>query len=378
MICVFKATDKDFASNGDKILHPTKAKVNKTDNGDYYLDLEVGLSELKYLTQDAIIAVDTPFGRQGFRVNNVDIKPKKGTTKAWHLYYDLENFVVMDTRPENATCDDALKKLVSGSDMPSNKFSVSSDITDTNTYYCVRTSLKEAIDTVLDRWGGHLVRDNYNIAIKKSIGADNGVTLAYGKNISDIQVTEKWDNVVTRIYPVGKDGLLLNVTIKNRVTSDVPYIDSDIQYDRPYNKVVSFSQDVEEDEDEEDETIYQVDLWYDLKTQATEYLKTNCVPEITYTVKSTVPKITDIGDIVNLYYTPLDINLEMSVTSLVYDAIQAQFTEVTFGNYKRKLSDFKQTVTTTVANTVMTNVVSEISKIKDESLTIAEIDELTK
>lgn len=397
MICVFSPTDRDFSSNGDKLLHPSRAKVYKTDNGDYYLDIEVRADEIKWLKQDYIIAVDTPFGRQGFRVSNVDKKFSKGTAKAWHLYYDTSNYIVMDTRPENTTCDNALKKLALGSDMPQNCFSFSSDVKGNNTYYCVRTSLKEAMQTVLDRWGGHLVRDNFDIRIKNSIGVDNGITLSYGKNISDIQVTEKWDNVVTKIYPVGKDGFLLSKLSIGGGKYYNPYIVSDVSYDKPYTKVVSFTQEINA-EDYETEEAYFHALWSDLYSQAKEYLNTHSIPEITYVIKSTTLKITDIGDIIEVYYKPLDINLETSVTSLVYDAIQERFTEVTFGNYKRKLSDFKQTILSTAETTATTKAVavataavstkadkSEVTKIADtvnninsfESLTKSEIDTLT-
>ena len=36
MIKLFSPTDKTFASNGDVVLQPLKAKVHKEDNGDYY------------------------------------------------------------------------------------------------------------------------------------------------------------------------------------------------------------------------------------------------------------------------------------------------------------------------------------------------------
>ena len=43
MIKLFKSTDTNFTSNGEKILHPLKAIVTKEDNGDYYLSIEDSL-----------------------------------------------------------------------------------------------------------------------------------------------------------------------------------------------------------------------------------------------------------------------------------------------------------------------------------------------
>lgn len=57
---------------------------------------------------------------------------------------------------------------------------------------------------LLERWGGHLVRDNFNIKIRDKIGQDRGITLAYKKNIKEIEANENWENVVTKLMPVRK------------------------------------------------------------------------------------------------------------------------------------------------------------------------------
>lgn len=56
----------------------------------------------------------------------------------------------------------------------------------------------------MERWGGHIVRDNFNISILDKIGEDRGVVLAYGKNITTAEAEENWDNVVTKLMPVRK------------------------------------------------------------------------------------------------------------------------------------------------------------------------------
>ncbi|MDR1364516.1 MAG: hypothetical protein LBJ32_02680 [Oscillospiraceae bacterium] len=65
---------------------------------------------------------------------------------------------------------------------------------------------------VIERWGGHLVRNNWAIEIRQSIGQDRGVNLTYGKNIVNIKADENWSDVCTKLMPVGKDGLLLPET----------------------------------------------------------------------------------------------------------------------------------------------------------------------
>ena len=178
MLKVFQPTDNDFSSNGDKVIIPTKAKIHKEDNGDFYLELTAPLSYTDYIVQDNIIVAPTPQGEQGFRVSDVEKTRTKIIAKCWHLFYDTENYVIADSYVVGKNCNAALEHLNSATDTPS-PFSTISDITSINSYRCVRSSLYEAIRTVLERWGGHLVRDNFTIKIMSGIGRDNGVPVRY-------------------------------------------------------------------------------------------------------------------------------------------------------------------------------------------------------
>ena len=49
MIRIFDITDTSFDSNGIIVIDPLKAKMHIADNGDYYLDIEVGLEYNDYV-----------------------------------------------------------------------------------------------------------------------------------------------------------------------------------------------------------------------------------------------------------------------------------------------------------------------------------------
>ena len=197
MIKLFNSTDKFYSSNGDKIIIPTKAKVHKEDKGAYYLDLETGLDYINDLVAGNIIVAPTPQGEQAFRISNATATRKKLTAKCYHVFYDSKNYLIEDSYVVDKDCNDALDHLNSAtSDL--SPFTTLSDVTDTNSYRCVRKSLYEAINTVLERWGGHLVRNNFNIQIRENIGQDNGVTVRYAKNLKTITCETNWDNVVTK------------------------------------------------------------------------------------------------------------------------------------------------------------------------------------
>lgn len=203
MIKLFGTTDTDFSSNGDAVIQPFKAKVHKEDNGKFYLTVEADISYVDLLTANRIIVADTPQGEQAFRIKNPEKTKHKITIKAPHVSYDAENYVIADSYAVDKNCNDALDHLNNATDNPS-PFQTVSDIATVNSYRCVRTSLYDAFSTVLERWGGHFVRDNYMFGIMSTIGRDNGVTVRYKKNLKEMTCTANWDNVVTKIMPVGK------------------------------------------------------------------------------------------------------------------------------------------------------------------------------
>ena len=318
MIRLFGITDKEYSSNGDLVIKPLKAKVHKEDNGDFYLSLETDLSYAEVLTNNRIIVADTPQGAQAFRITNPQKTKTKVIIKAWHVFYDSENYVIEDSYVVDKNCNDALDHLNRATDNQS-PFTVTSDIADINSFRCVRKSLYEAFNTVLERWGGHLVRDNFTVKIMHSIGTDNGVTIRYRKNLREMTCTTNWDSVVTKLLPVGKDGLLL----------DEIYVYSDTQYDIPFTKVISFQQDIDKDIFDSEEA-YQHALVTDLRTQAQEYVDSHCVPQVNYTLKANVEKITDIGDIIEVIDEPMDVDIMTSVISYDYDCILGKYTELEF------------------------------------------------
>lgn len=333
MIRLFGITDKEYSSNGDLVIKPLKAKVHKEDNGDFYLSLETDLSYAEVLTNNRIIVADTPQGAQAFRITNPQKTKTKVIIKAWHVFYDSENYVIEDSYVVDKNCNDALDHLNRATDNQS-PFTVTSDIADINSFRCVRKSLYEAFNTVLERWGGHLVRDNFTVKIMHSIGTDNGVTIRYRKNLREMTCTTNWDSVVTKLLPVGKDGLLL----------DEIYVYSDTQYDIPFTKVISFQQDIDKDIFDSEEA-YQHALVTDLRTQAQEYVDSHCVPQVNYTLKANVEKITDIGDIIEVIDEPMDVDIMTSVISYDYDCILGKYTELEFGNFTLQLKNLQSTIT---------------------------------
>lgn len=363
MIRAFGKTDRDFSSNGDIIVRCTKAKLHKKDNGDYYIDIEAPLEYSDFLIDGNILAVDTPQGVQAFRVSNPSKKSNKISIRAWHVFYDSKNYLIADSYVVDSNCNAALDHLNSATE-PQSAFTTISDVTTVDSFRCVRKSLYEAIQTVIERWGGHLVRDNFKIAIRENIGTDNGIVVRYRKNLKELTCDENWDNVVTKILPVGKDGILLN----DLDSSVSLYVTSSTQYPIPYTKTVSFSQDnINEDdykdaEGNTDTKAYRTALVNDLRQEAQAYVEKNSVPQVNYTLKANVEKITDVGDVIEVIDERLGLNLLTNIISFDYDLILKKYTEIEFGNFKKTISGFASSVQNDISTTV-SDVVGSASKV---------------
>ena len=349
MIKVFGQADTSFSSNGDVVIQPFKALVHKIDNGDFYLELECSLDYLRYIVPQNIVVANTPQGDQAFRIFHVSTTRRKITAKCLHLFYDSNNYLIADSYVVNKNCNDALDHLNHSTDNTS-PFTTMSDVTIVNSFRCVRQSLYQAIETVLERWGGHLVRDNWNLSIMDSIGQDNGVTIQYKKNLKEITVDYDWNEVVTKLMPVGKDGLLL----------DDLYVSSDLQYEIPFTKTMSFEQEISEDDFKDEDGVVNYEAYHeallaDLREQAQAYVDDHCTPAVNYTLKANMEKITDVGDTVEVIDERLGINIQTSVLSFIYDCILEKYTEVEFGNSKPQLSGLMGSIQSNMETAITEN-----------------------
>ena len=259
---------------------------------------------------------------------------------------------------ENKDCNDALDHLNSACDLIT-PFTTISDINTLNSVRIVRKSFEETIAILIERWGGHLYRDNWTIGIKENIGMDRGAVIKYGKNSLNIEADENWDDVVTKILPVGYDGITLPEV----------YIQSDIQYDVPYTKVIKFDQDIDQedfkdDDGNVDEEAYHEALITDLRSQALNYIEENKYFKCNYKVKAEIDGVVDLGDTIMVNHEKLGINITTNVIALKYDCIRDKYIEVEFGNFRSKLKDLFKNIKVDTEESI--NNANEVVKVKLE------------
>ena len=358
MIKVYESTERLFNHNGLKILHPLKATIYIEDNGDYYLDLETTIDDIEYIQEGNIVRANTRWGEQGFRLTNPQKKNNRITVRGYHLWKDSSKYVIVNSYVENKDCNDALDHIRSSCDTGT-PFTTISDISTLNSVRIVRKSLEEAIAILTEKWGGHLYRDNWVIGIKENVGMDRGAVIKYGKNSQNIEADENWDDVVTKMLPVGYDGITLPEL----------YIQSDIQYEVPYTKVIKFDQDIDQEDfkDESgnvDEEAYHEALIMDLRNQALKYLEENKYFKCNYKVKAEIDGVVDLGDTIVVNHEKLGINITTNVIALKYDCIRDKYIEVEFGNFRSKLKDLFKNIKVDTDESIAN--ANEIVKVKLE------------
>ena len=82
-----------------------------------------------------------------------------------------------------------------------------------------------------------------------------------------------------------------------------------------------------------------------------EYVESHCLPQVNYTLKANVEKLTDVGDLIKVKDERLGVDLLTNVIGFEYDCILEQYTEIEFGNFSNSLSGFAIDITQSINTT---------------------------
>ena len=187
--------------------------VSEERNGEYELTMEypVGGIHFDEIHDRAIIlAIPSPYRTpQPFRIYSIE-SPLNGivTIHAHHISYDLSGIPVSPFTAES--CSQALSELVANS-VVTNPFTTWTDKSVASTYkLAVPTSFRACLGgqegSILDVYGkGEYEFDKYDVKLYLNRGSDNGVKIAYGKNLIDFNMERNLETIVTGVYPYWAD-----------------------------------------------------------------------------------------------------------------------------------------------------------------------------
>jgi phage minor structural protein len=350
---LYAASETDFTTNGIGLLtDAVSCTVTEERNGAYEATLiypaKGHLAE--YIAEDAIIKAkandtDEP---QLFRIYKSGKQIGSNTTwNAEHISYELTGNPVERFSISGVNAEQALNRLLAAA-VFKHKYTAASDITTVNKtsiadVVSVRKALGGVEGSILDTWGGEYHFNNYRIELLKARGADNGVTIEYGKNLTDAKQERNIANIVTAIFPYAKytpEGEESEVYVSLKEKTLVHAGAADYAYKRC--EIVDFSSEWESG------TIITEDM---LRAKAEAYLeKISTEPDINITLSYAQLKKTKdykniqvmesvaLCDTVTVRIDKLQIEATAKIVKAKYDSLKERYDTMEIGSVRTNLT----------------------------------------
>lgn len=233
---LYESTETAFTSQGlGSLSDATMCIVTEERNGAYELEMEyveggVHFEDLK--VSRIILAKPSQLAQaQPFRICKIT-KPlnKRVQIFAQHISYQLTHIPVIPFTAASAY--NALTGLVANS-VGSNPFSVQTTVSKAGTFApeapaSFRNMIGGMEGSILDTFGGELEWDRYTVKLHNARGTNRGLTLRYGKNITDIKQEETIESTITGVMPYLKDQTgdtlyLTPPTVESPTAANFPY-----------------------------------------------------------------------------------------------------------------------------------------------------------
>lgn len=364
---LYAASETDFTTNGIGLLtDAVSCTVTEERNGAYEATLVYPAKGhlAEYIAEDAIIKAkandtDEP---QLFRIYKSGKQIGSNTTwNAEHISYELTGNPVERFSISGVNAEQALNSLLAAA-VFKHKYTAISDITTVNgtsiaDVVSVRKALGGVEGSILDTWGGEYHFNNYRIELLKARGADNGVTIEYGKNLTDAKQERNIANIVTAIFPYAKytpEGEESEVYVSLKEKTLVHAGAADYAYKRC--EIVDFSSEWESG------TIITEDM---LRAKAETYLeKISTEPDINITLSYAQLKKTKdykniqvmesvaLCDTVTVRIDKLQIEATAKIVKAKYDSLKERYDTMEIGgvrtNLTKQLTATQQEVTESI------------------------------
>ena len=369
MITVHGRTATEFTTTGLGVLdrEVIDPVVTEELGGEYSLTFSfpADAPAASLLILEAIVACPVPgmSQRQGFRIHEVTTT-LDGLLEvtAFHVFYDLAANLIADTFVVNKTAKPALDQLLAAANTPHGFTATSSDAVTRASARVVRMPLAQAVmdtgedNTFASRWGGEITRDNWHLHHAAQRGQDRGVVIRDRKNLTGYQGSIDFTTVVTRILPVGYDGLLLP-----ELYVDSPKLDD---YVTPHVKVIRYGtvKAIKDPAKPRDDELPLADAHAELRRLAVLEYSARHVdePSASYKVSfvdlSTTVEYADLaeletvllGDTVTVRHTDLGVSLSARVVGYDYNPLRQAYISVELGSVARKFTTVTRQVKTAI------------------------------
>ena len=308
-------------------------KVTEARNGSYELEMEYAANGIhaSEIQVNTFLKVKPNFtdALQLFRIYKVGkVMNGRFTVSAQHISYDLSGKLISSGSAANCAAACALLQAQAGN------FTINTDKTTTANFRVsepssVRSWFGGKAGSLLDVYGGEWKYDNYTASLKQNRGADRGVQIRYGKNLTDLSQELDIENLCTSVTPyyIDQDG---NQTVGAKVSTG-------LSLDVPRDIAVDFSNDV----DEESST----PILTQLANLANSYISNNNFTTPTDSIKldfvqlSSLAERVDLCDTVHIYFEALGVSTSAKCIETVWDVLEERYMSTTFGDTRTNIAD---------------------------------------
>lgn len=315
-------------------------KVTQELNGQYELELHYPVEGIHYgeIALRAILrATVGPDGKmQPFRVYRI-VPGMNGTAAIYarHIAYDLGGYVVSPfTAADAPSAVAAIKSHAMPTDFP---FALTTDKTTVAAMAVTVPSSTWGLlggqqGSLLDVYGGEYEFDEWAVRLLTRRGADRGVSVRYGKNLTDLTQDASCANCYTGAVPYWRGN-------GTTVTAAPVYAEGDFGYTRlmPLDLSSSFEQQPTQEQ---------------LQAAATSYIKQNRlgVPAVSWDVKLALLAQSSgyedvafleqiyLGDTVGVYFHRLGVDAKARVNKIVWDCLLERYDSVALGSVKANIA----------------------------------------
>lgn len=330
----------------------TACEVTEERNGVYELELvyPIGATHANDIVTDCYIKAkpNQTSANQLFHIYKVS-KPINGefTVYAEHVSYILSGYPVPAVSASgnaqvaiNAILTAAKNQIgkATGFTAATTDISLSSSINLSNV--SARAALGGVEGSVLYTYGGEYEFDNYTIKLHKSRGKDNGVRIAYGKNMTELKCDVDMSASYTGIFGYVKtDDINLtssyNVTNTSGISTRILVRDfsSDFGSNAPTQSLLDAAVQKYAEDNDINSIKASVTVSFVNLAQSPEYA--NIAPLETV----------NLCDTVTIYHKELGVNIKAKVIKTVYDTIAEKYTKIELGSARTNMSSIiSQTV----------------------------------
>lgn len=345
MIPIFyPETETAFTSRGiGPCAEATRCEVREELNGKYELTLEMPATARHFTevgTRDIILAKPNPYDRpQPFRIYRPVKNSKLSVTyDAQHISYDLEGYPVIPFTASNA--QQAVIALASNQVVSSQPFNYATDMTPETNIGTMkveepkdsRSLLGIGDNTLVGTYGGMLRYDRFNVFLLDMQEIDRGYTIAYGKNIVDLEQEQNISEVFNAVFPYAKwkDGIY---------TGNIEMAPGSWNYYRVKN--VDFSSEVSSSAVAPTAQVLsnlaQGWLYSNKPWEPRVSLKVTIVPPGSEGLQSL--QDLRLGDQVKVKFERLGISVPSTVVAYTYDVLRARYISIELGERPRSAAE---------------------------------------